>query len=81
MGLQTLSLLEMAARACPTTIAATAYALLLSVSNLAISLGFVSGSWLYDLKLPFAGVVVMGAIATALCGLVLPWVSKIDDAA
>lgn len=79
LGVQTLSLLEMAARICPVTIAATAYALLLSVSNLAISLGGLSGSWLYDLKLPFAGVVMVGTIVTALCSVVLPWVSNIDD--
>ncbi len=78
MGIQTLSFLEMAARVCPTTIAATAYALLLSASNLAISLGFLAGSWLYDLKLPFVGVVMIGAIAIALCSLVLPWVSNIS---
>ncbi len=79
MGIQTLSFLEMAARVCPTTIPATAYALLLSVSNLAISLGGLSGSWLYDLKLSFVGVVMIGAIATALCSLALPLVSSISE--
>ncbi len=54
---------------CPPQVAGSAYALVVSASNLAASLGAVIGGTLYDLGLPFQGVALVGAGYTLLVGL------------
>lgn len=54
---------------CPPQVAGSAYALVVSASNLAVSLGAVMGGTLYDLGLPFQGIALVGAGYTLLVGL------------
>lgn len=54
---------------CPPQAAGASYALLVSASNLAVSLGAVAGGTLYDIGLPFRGVALVGAGYTLLVGL------------
>jgi len=54
---------------CPPQVAGSAYALVVSTSNLAVSLGAVMGGTLYDWGLPFPCVAFVGAGYTLLVGL------------
>jgi hypothetical protein len=54
---------------CPPPVAGFSYALIVSVSNLAVSLGAVVGGTLYDLGLSFQGVALVGVGYTLLVGL------------
>lgn len=54
---------------CPPQVAGSAYALVVSASNLAVSLGAVMGGTLYDLGLPFQRVALVGVGYTLLVGL------------
>ncbi len=54
---------------CPPQVEGAAYALLVSASNLAVSLGAVVGGRLYDIGLPFQVVALVGAGYTLLVGL------------
>lgn len=47
--------------ACPSLAEGFTYALLVSVSNLAVSLGLLAGGTLYDLGLPFGTIALVGA--------------------
>ncbi|NJO20172.1 MAG: folate/biopterin family MFS transporter [Spirulinaceae cyanobacterium RM2_2_10] len=67
-----LGVLELSVQVCPLKAEGTTYALLISLANLAMLLGFVGGGWLYDLGLPFPQLAILGAGLTALCWLALP---------
>lgn len=66
--LSTLGLFGLVVRICPKGSAGFTYALMVSISNLATSLGLVIGGQLYDWGLSFAMVAVIGAGYTVLCG-------------
>jgi MFS family permease len=82
--LVTLVQLDMAARYCPPAVAATVFALLMSLSNLAVSLAEAVGGSLYtrwgalwgDAQ-AFTVLVAVGAGFTALCWLVVPWLNRL----
>ena len=72
--------LDLAARMCPATIAGSMFAMLMSVSNLAIIASTVLGGWLYENFVTQGGpafaytvVVLIGSATTALCWLLMPW--------
>lgn len=72
--------LDLAARMCPPTIAGSMFAMLMSVSNLAIIASTVLGGWLYELFTAQGGpdfsytvVVLIGSATTALCWCLVPW--------
>lgn len=64
--------LEIAARVCPIGAAGTAYALLLSVANLATTFAGISGGWLYDRGITFSSLVIISAVFTSLCWFLIP---------
>lgn len=75
--------LDLAARVCPPQVAGTVFALLMSLSNLGVVLGTVTGGKLYDLWKPrwgatlaFDALVIVGAAFTAACWLLLPWLTR-----
>ncbi|WOD38082.1 hypothetical protein [Nodosilinea sp. E11] len=63
-----LGLFGRVAPACPPIAAGFTYALLVSISNFAVSLGLVVGGTLYDLGLPFGTIAVIGAGYTLAIG-------------
>ncbi|MBL8851542.1 MAG: MFS transporter [Planctomycetaceae bacterium] len=72
--------LDLAARVCPPAVAGTLFALLMSLSNLGVSGGEVSGGWLYErwtaawgAHVAFDALVGVGALTTATCWLLTPW--------
>ncbi len=72
--------LDFAARMCPPTIAASMFAMLMSVSNLAIIASTILGGWLYEMFATQGGpefswtvVVLIGSATTALCWCLVPW--------
>lgn len=67
-----LGVLEIAARACPTGGEGTTYAFLLSISNLAASLGSIAGGRLYDSGISFPVLVFISALFTSLCWFLIP---------
>lgn len=74
---------DLAARACPPHAAGTTFALLMSVSNLSLSLSTAVGGWLYDdwltrwgANAAFRLLVVSGALSTALCWLIVPAMNR-----
>jgi MFS family permease len=78
-----LTQLDLVARTCPTRLAGTMFALVMSVSNLGQSAGQAVGGWSYDVlmehmtpMLAFNSLVLFSAFCTALCWLVAPWVSQ-----
>ena len=82
--LVTLVQLDMAARYCPTAVAATVFALLMSLCNLAVSLAEAVGGSLYTTWTQTMGagqafsiLVGVGAGFTALCWLVVPWLNRL----
>ncbi len=71
--------LDLAARTCPIHAAGTTFALLMSLSNLSLSLSAAIGSWLYDdwssrwgELTAFRLLVIAGALSTSLCWLLVP---------
>lgn len=84
--LVTLVQLDMAARYVPPAVAATAFALLMSLCNLAVSLAEAVGGSLYTRWIErwgadqaFAVLVAVGAAFSALCWLVVPWLNKLEQ--
>jgi MFS family permease len=75
--------LELAARVCPPRVAGTVFALLMSISNLAVSLSTGLGGFLYDegikwfdsSTISFNVLVAIGASFTACCWLLTPWLT------
>ncbi len=72
--------MDFAARMCPATIAGSMFAMLMSVSNLAIILSTILGGWLYETfaaqsgpEFAYAIVVLIGSATTALCWCLVPW--------
>lgn len=75
--------LDLAARVCPPGVAATMFALIMSVSNLGTSTSTAVGGWLYQRGLErmgagttFQGLVALGALCTAGCWLVTPYLRR-----
>ena len=78
----------MAARYCPPAIAATVFALLMSLSNGSVSLAEVVGGSLYTRWIDTMGraasfdtLVAVGAGFTALCWVLVPWLNRLEVAA
>ena len=72
--------MDFAARMCPATIAGSMFAMLMSVSNLAIILSTILGGSLYESfavqggpEFAYAIVVLIGSATTALCWCLVPW--------
>jgi MFS family permease len=72
--------LDLAARMCPPTIAGSMFAMLMSVSNLAIIASTVLGGTLYEIFTKQGGpefawtfVVLIGSATTAMCWCLVPW--------
>jgi hypothetical protein len=81
--LTTLAQLDLAARYCPAASAGTVFALLMSLSNLSLSLASRAGGGWYETWTASVGagrafdtLVVIGAICTAACWLVVRWLPK-----
>ncbi|MBI4610471.1 MAG: MFS transporter [Candidatus Rokubacteria bacterium] len=66
-----LTILDLAAKACPKQAEGTFFALLMSVFNGAVQVGQISGGWLYD-QLGFTNLILISAAFTALCWLLVP---------
>ena len=66
-----LSVLLLAARACPLGLEATVFALLMSVLNLGRSASFGLGGWLYD-EIGFVPLVLISGTFTGLCWFLIP---------
>lgn len=80
----TLVQLDLAARYCPPAVAATVFALLMSLSNQAVGLSEVVGGQLYTTgsetwgpQTAFSALVGVGALFTAGCWLLVPWLNRI----
>ncbi len=78
-GTATVIQLDLAAQVCPPQIAATLFATLLGMSNLATALSVRAGGWCYERWLESLGgaaafdlLVAIGALSTAACWLVVP---------
>jgi hypothetical protein len=74
---------DLAARACPVHAAGTTFALLMSISNLSLSLSMALGSSLYvdwtkrwGASTAFQGLVVLGSLSTAFCWLLYPYIKS-----
>jgi predicted MFS family arabinose efflux permease len=72
-ALSMLGLLGLVVQRCPQQAEGFTYALMVSISNLAMSLGLVMGGQLYDWGLSFAGVAVIGAGYLVVCGGAVLW--------
>ena len=70
-----LGVLEIAAQVCSVRAAATSFALILSVSNLAMLIGGAIGAWLYDQKFSYESLVLLGVFCTLLTGFLIPWLN------
>ncbi len=66
-----LTLLDLAAKACPKQAEGTFFALLMSVYNGAVQVSQVTGGWLYDL-VGFTSLILISAAFTALCWVLVP---------
>lgn len=84
----TLVQLDIAARACPSSAAGTTFALLMALSNLAVSLSTAAGgamydAWrsAYDAEGAFQMLVLAGAGSTALCWIVVRYLPYTDEKA
>jgi Na+/melibiose symporter-like transporter len=72
--------MDLAARICPVSIAASIFALLMAVSNVGLSLSHLFGGYLYELgatwwdrPTSFRVLVGIGAFTTACCWALVPW--------
>lgn len=70
---------DLAARACPVAAAGTAFAMLMALSNLSLSMSTALGGWLYDdwsakwgATTAFNSLVIAGALSTCACWLLVP---------
>jgi len=79
--------LDLAARVCPPQVAGTVFATLMALSNLGMISSDAVGGWLFDYFSSHFGhhraydmLVVIGALFTAGCWLLVPWLKKIDGA-
>jgi MFS family permease len=80
----TLIQLDLAAQVCPPRTAGTVFALLMSLTNLGLSLSFGAGGWLYEHGLDWWGtrtasfnvLVGIGAATTAACWCLVPWLRR-----
>ena len=85
----TLIQLDLAAQVCPPQTAGTVFALLMSLTNLGLSLGFGAGGWLYERGLAWWGdrtasfnvLVGIGAATTAACWCLVPWLRRTSSPA
>jgi predicted MFS family arabinose efflux permease len=75
--------LDLAARLCPPRVAGTVFALLMGLSNLSILLSTAWGGDLYDRfsaawdhRVAFNALVAIGALCTAACWLLVPWLRR-----
>lgn len=71
-AIATLAGLEIIVSVCPAGVEGTAYALLLSVANLTLSIGNISGGWLYDRGIAFPVLVLISVLFTSLCWFLIP---------
>ena len=83
----TLIQLDLAARVCPPEIVATAFALLMAMVNLATSsASFLEGRFYawgaerWSHEVAFHGLIVIGAVFTASCWLLVPFLPKENQA-
>jgi MFS family permease len=74
---------DLAAQACPIHVAGTTFALLMSVSNLSLSLSAAVGGWIFDRwsaqwgePVAFRWLVLLGAGTTCLCWLLVPLILR-----
>jgi MFS family permease len=79
----TLIQLDLAARVCEVETAGTTFALLMSLTNLAVSLAMILGGWAYDRlgmwqgpALAFHLLVGIGAISTSFCWFLVPAIRR-----
>jgi Na+/melibiose symporter-like transporter len=79
----TLIQLDIAARICDVETAGTTFALLMSLTNLSVSLSMIAGGWAYDRLAmwqgyPFAfhALVGIGALCTSACWLLVPMIRR-----
>jgi predicted MFS family arabinose efflux permease len=79
----TLVQLDLAARSCPPHVAGTTFALLMSLSNLAVAGSGALGGSLYEslaagfsADVAFRSLVVLGALFTCACWLLVPWLRR-----
>ncbi|NJN31289.1 MAG: folate/biopterin family MFS transporter [Synechococcales cyanobacterium RM1_1_8] len=72
----TLLIFELIIQACPEGAEGTVYALAVALSNFAVSLGLVFGSWLYDGGISFSTLALIGAGATLACLTVSPFLKE-----
>jgi len=68
-----LAFLDLAARACPKRAESTFFALLMSVYNAGTQGGQIVGGWIYE-SVGYGSLIWIGAAATALCWVILPFV-------
>jgi hypothetical protein len=75
--------LDLAARLCELETAGTTFALLMSLTNLSVSMSIYMGSWLYerlaggrDFTFAFETVAAIGALSTCCCWLLMPWIRR-----
>ncbi|MEH2120015.1 MAG: MFS transporter [Nostoc sp.] len=73
-----LGVLEIAARSCPVGVEAATYALLMSVYNLVKQPGPILGGYLYSWGVPVYILVIISAVFTMLCWLLIPLL-KLDQ--
>jgi hypothetical protein len=78
-----LMVLDIAARCCPPALAATVFSLLMAATNVAVSLSEAMGGSiytrlgaLYGPQLAYDVLVAVGALCTAGCWLVVPWLRR-----
>jgi MFS family permease len=75
--------LDLAAQICERETAGTTFALLMSLTNLSVSMSMYVGGWLYErlaagehYTFAFQIVVGVGALSTCCCWLLLPWIRR-----
>jgi len=80
--------MDLAARICPAEIAGSMFALLMSVSNMAIIFSTSLGGWLYEWMLADSGpevaysvLVWIGSATTAMCWGIVPWLTSPRESA
>jgi predicted MFS family arabinose efflux permease len=71
--LGTLAFLDLATKACPKEAEGTCFALLMSLYNGGVQGSQIVGGWLYD-SLGYTWLILLSAVCTALCWLLLPLV-------
>jgi len=79
--------LDLAARVCPPAAAGTTFALLMALQNIGMSSSIAVGGWIYEAglerwgaRMSFNVLVGTGALTTAACWLLVPWLRRQADA-